>query len=525
MLYKTEHRRAHPLFCNSCLTMETVYTSKRIFLNSASLPAEVFPGGIVVSAIDGKVTRVLSSWAAVDRYLKDNEGDFKHFDFGNLLLMPGLIDTHVHINEPGRTEWEGFHTATKAAAAGGFTTICDMPLNSIPPTTTVANLRTKANAAKGNIFVDVAFWGGLVPGNQSELRRMIRSGVIGFKCFLCPSGVEEFPHVSEEQVYAAARLMEGTGTVLAFHAEVECQAQENETLYNINDPFKYRTFLDSRPDSMEQEAIELVAKVAQQYDVRTHIVHLSTARALPTIRHARALGGRLTVETCHHYLALAAEDVPDARTEFKCCPPIRDRTNQEQLWRAVQDGEIDLVVSDHSPSTPQMKLLTEGKQRGNFLEAWGGISSLQLGLPLFWTHCQRYGLTLEDTVRLLCTEPARLSGLEQRKSRLDPGYDGDICVWDPEGTFTVTKDMIEFQHKATPYLNRTLQGVVHATILRGSPIYLRSDEPSFGSPLGNILLNNRKDVTNSNGADHKMNYSKLLNTSSEEEELEDDVDL
>uniref|UniRef100_A0A182SEM0 Amidohydrolase-related domain-containing protein n=1 Tax=Anopheles maculatus TaxID=74869 RepID=A0A182SEM0_9DIPT len=195
--------------------METVYTSKRIFLNSANHPAEVFPGGIVVSGIDGKVTRVLSSWAAVDHYLKDNEGDFEHYDFGDLLLMPGLIDTHVHINEPGRTEWEGFHTATKAAAAGGFTTICDMPLNSIPPTTSVANLRTKVTAARKKIFVDVAFWGGLVPDNQHELRRMIASGVIGFKCFLCPSGVEEFPHVSEEQVHAAARLIEGTGAVLA----------------------------------------------------------------------------------------------------------------------------------------------------------------------------------------------------------------------------------------------------------------------------------------------------------------------
>ncbi|XP_035900645.1 allantoinase [Anopheles stephensi] len=505
--------------------METVYTSKRIFLNGANVPAEVFPGGIVVSGIDGKVTRVLSTWAAVVRYLKDNEGDFEHYDFGDLLLMPGLIDTHVHINEPGRTEWEGFHTATKAAAAGGFTTICDMPLNSIPPTTSVANLRTKVKAARKKIFVDVAFWGGLIPDNLGDLRRMIASGVIGFKCFLCPSGVEEFPHVTEEQVCAAARLIEGTGTVLAFHAEVECHRQQPDSL--INDPYKYRTFLESRPDSMEQRAIELVAKVAQEYNVRTHIVHLSSAQALPTIRHARAHGAELTVETCHHYLSLAAEEVPDARTEFKCCPPIRDRTNREQLWRAIQAGDIDLVVSDHSPSTPQMKLLTDGKQRGNFLQAWGGISSLQLGLPLFWTHCQRYGLTLVDTVRLLCTEPARLSGLEHRKGRLEPGYDGDICVWAPEATFTVTEDMIEFQHKATPYLHRTLQGVVHATILRGTIIYHRSEVPAFGPPLGNILLARRHENTNNDVEDNKLKrcLRQPVNTSSEEEEIEDDVDF
>uniref|UniRef100_A0A182N0B4 allantoinase n=1 Tax=Anopheles dirus TaxID=7168 RepID=A0A182N0B4_9DIPT len=511
--------------------METVYTSERIFLNSALHPAQVFPGGIVVSAIDGRVTRVLHSRAAVDSYLAVNEGDCEHVDFGRLLLMPGLIDTHVHINEPGRTEWEGFHTATKAAAAGGFTTICDMPLNSIPPTTSVSNLRTKVNAARGKIFVDVAFWGGLVPGNETELRRMIASGVIGFKCFLCPSGVDEFPHVSEAQVHAAARLMEGTGAVLAFHAEVECQRQASGGRRNATDPYKYRTFLDTRPDTMEQQAIALVAKIATQYDVRTHIVHLSSAQALPTIRAARAHGARLTVETCHHYLALAAEDVPDARTEYKCCPPIRGRTNQEQLWAAVQVGEIDLVVSDHSPSTPEMKLLAEGKRRGNFLEAWGGISSLQLGLPLFWTHCQRYGLTLGDAVRLLCTEPARLSGLDARKCRLDPGYDGDICVWDPEGAFTVTEDMIEFQHKVTPYLNRTLRGVVHATILRGSVIYRRSAVPAFGPPLGSIVLTSQE--VGEGGSDAGAPTSKLRAGISpyariadgSTVELEDDVDL
>ncbi|KFB38865.1 AGAP000239-PA-like protein [Anopheles sinensis] len=511
--------------------METVFTSKRIFLNSASRAAEVFAGGLVISAIDGKVTRVLDTWPIVESYLRDHEGELEHFDFGDLLIMPGLVDTHVHINEPGRTEWEGFHTATKAAAAGGFTTICDMPLNSIPPTTSIANLRTKINAARGKIFVDVAFWGGLVPGNGDELRRMIAAGVIGFKCFLCPSGVDEFPHVTEEDVHAAARIMEGSGAVLAFHAEIDCQqggsGQGVTVGENVADPYKYRTFLESRPDNMEQRAIELVSKVARQYDLRTHIVHLSTAQALPTIREARAHGGRLTVETCHHYLSLAAEDVPDAHTEFKCCPPIRGGANRELLWRAIQTGDIDLVVSDHSPSTPQMKLLTESKRQGNFLEAWGGISSLQLGLPLFWTSCQQYGLTLEDTVRLLCTEPARLSGLDACKGRLDPGYDGDLCVWDPEGTFTVTESMIEFQHKVTPYLNRTLRGVIHATFLRGFPIYQRSEPvPTFGPPLGNILLRSDKTTASPEGRHSPEIVHKPKPTGKGSvNELEDTVDL
>uniref|UniRef100_A0AAG5DY36 Amidohydrolase-related domain-containing protein n=1 Tax=Anopheles atroparvus TaxID=41427 RepID=A0AAG5DY36_ANOAO len=279
---------------------------------------------------------------------------------------------------------------------------------------------------------------------------------------------------------------------------------------------------------MEQQAIELVATVARQYDIRTHIVHLSTAQALPTIREARAHGSRLTVETCHHYLSLAAEDVPDARTEFKCCPPIRSGANRELLWNAVQAGEIDLIVSDHSPSTPQLKLLTAGKRQGDFLQAWGGIASVQLGLPLFWTGCQPYGLTLEDAVRLLCTEPARLAGLDARKGRLDPGFDGDLCVWDPEGTFTVTEDMIEFQHKITPYLNRTLRGVIHGTFLRGFPVYQRVDSTrgTFGPPLGNILL--RSSDTAISTEEHTVateDLRKPKSKNSNSNELEHGLDL
>ncbi|XP_050098862.1 allantoinase [Anopheles aquasalis] len=503
---------------------EALYTSKRIFLNSAApvsseeKPCEVFSGGLLISTIDGRVTRVLDSWRAVEAYLLESKRQeleagtrLEHYDFGDLLMMPGLVDTHVHINEPGRTEWEGFRTATKAAAAGGFTTIADMPLNSIPPTTSVANLRTKLAAARGQLFVDVAFWGGIIPdnvgdqdgGNVSELHQLVAAGVIGFKCFLCPSGVDEFPPLTPEQVQRAAQLLDDTGAVLAFHAEMECTERQipvaKPCSERTEDPAHYRTFLATRPEIMEQQAIDLVAQVAQDYKIRAHIVHLSAASALPVIRRARANGAELTVETCHHYLALSAEDVPDTGTEYKCCPPIRGRSNQELLWRAVSDRDIDMIVSDHSPSPPTLKLqLAEaGHRRGNFLEAWGGIASVQFGLPLFWTHCHRYGLGLTDLVRLLGTEPAYLCGMSQRKGRLDPGYDGDLCVWDPEGVFTVTEELIEFQHKSTtPYLNRELRGIVHATFLRGTPVYRRDAVPDLrfdGPPLGNILLRDPAD--------------------------------
>ncbi|XP_065077359.1 allantoinase [Ochlerotatus camptorhynchus] len=461
--------------------MDTLYIGNRIFVNTEHRP-DLFAGGILVSGVDGKVTQIFDTPSDVTFYLQYNDAEV--YDFGDLVVMPGLIDSHVHINEPGRTEWEGFHTATKAAAAGGFTTICDMPLNSIPPTTSMANLRTKINAARGKIFVDVAFWGGVVPGNTHELRDMMQAGVVGFKCFLCPSGVDEFQYVGEDDLHQALQKMDGAGSVLAFHAEVECKSHQSHS--HDQNPKQYDTFLQARPDQMEADAIKLVSKLSQKYDVHCHIVHLSAAQALPSIREARSNGAQLTVETCHHYLSIAAEDIPDAHTEYKCCPPIRGKSNQELLWQAVCDREIDMVVSDHSPSTPSMKLLTSGKDRGDFLKAWGGISSVQFGLPLFWTNCQRYGLKIPDLVRLLCTEPAKMCGIDRVKGRLEVGYDGDICVWDPEDTFTVTHDIIEFQNKANPYMDRKLRGVVHASFIRGYPVYRLSEK--FGLPLGNILM-------------------------------------
>ncbi|XP_059622411.1 allantoinase isoform X2 [Phlebotomus argentipes] len=398
--------------------------------------------------------------------------------------MPGLIDSHVHINDPGRSDWEGFATATKAAAAGGFTTIADMPLNSIPPTTTVENLRVKTSVAHGKVFVDVAFWGGLIPSNASDLLPLVQNGVIGFKCFLCPSGVPEFPHVNEEHVEEALKILEGTGSLLAFHAELECGSTRMEIMEE--NPKKYSTYLHSRPSIMEVKAIDMITRLSAKYNVRTHIVHLSTADALPMIREARANGAQLTLETCHHYLTLTAEEIPDAHTEFKCAPPIRSAENRRKLWEAIQARDIDMIVSDHSPSTPGVKLLTYGKSRGDFMRAWGGISSVQFGLSLFWTHCESQGLTLVDLQRLLCQEPAKLLGIDGFKGRIAVGYDADFCVWDPEGTFTITSDIIHFQNKANPYMGKVVRGKVHATILRGLTAF--QDGESFANPMGKLIL-------------------------------------
>uniref|UniRef100_A0A8B9KB50 allantoinase n=1 Tax=Astyanax mexicanus TaxID=7994 RepID=A0A8B9KB50_ASTMX len=383
-------------------------------------------------------------------------------DVGNSLVMPGIVDCHVHVNEPGRTDWEGYWTATRAAAAGGVTTIVDMPLNSIPPTTTLQNLYTKLQAAAGQCFVDTAFWGGVIPGNQLELRPMIRAGVVGFKCFLIHSGVDEFPHVSDSDLHKVMRQLQGTGTVLLFHAEKEVP----QLLEEDGDPSEYSTFLRSRPDVMELEAIRTVTELCLRYQVRCHIVHLSSAQSLEVIRAARLAGAPLTVETTHHYLTLSAEDIPPRATQFKCCPPIRGTANQEQLWSALRAGDIDMVVSDHSPCTPSLKQLDSG----DFSQAWGGISSLQFGLSLFWSSASKRGFSVPDVVRLLCKKPALLCRLGNRKGSLTPGHDADLVIWDPEKEFTVNMRGFMF-HTLTPYLGRTLCGEVKGTVVRGNLVY------------------------------------------------------
>uniref|UniRef100_A0A4W6EZ79 allantoinase n=1 Tax=Lates calcarifer TaxID=8187 RepID=A0A4W6EZ79_LATCA len=417
--------------------------SKRVLIGNDVRPA-------VVIIKDGKIHQILS------------ESNFSVgvLDVGDSVVMPGIVDSHVHVNEPGRTSWEGFWTATKAAAAGGVTTIVDMPLNSIPPTTTLGNFHEKLREATGKCFVDTAFWGGVIPGNQV---------VAGFKCFLIHSGVEEFPHVTNCDLHAAMKQLQGTGSVLL-------QTTEE------SDPSQYSTFLESRPDVMEVEAIRTVTELCLQYQVRCHIVHLSSAKPLKLIQKARQAGAPLTVETTHHYLSLCAENIPAGATQFKCCPPIRGSNNQEQLWSALKAGQIDMVVSDHSPCTPDLKKL----DTGDFSQAWGGISSLQFGLPLFWSSAKKRGFQLSDVVRLLSRKTAQLCGLDNQKGSLGPGYDADLVIWDPEREFEIQEGSIHHKNKITPYLGITLQGVVYATILRGRLVY---KEGSFcPEPLGKHLL-------------------------------------
>ncbi|XP_011875357.1 PREDICTED: allantoinase, mitochondrial isoform X2 [Vollenhovia emeryi] len=392
--------------------------------------------------------------------------------------MPGIIDSHVHVNEPGRTEWEGFRTATRAAAAGGVTTIADMPLNSIPPTTTLVNLEAKARAAYAKTFVDVAFWGGVVPGNRHELRSLIDAGVVGFKCFLCPSGVDEFPHVSADDVRETLLELLPTKTVLAFHAEYE---RNEKTTRSTDNPELYDTFLRTRPDLMELDAVKLICDWCTKYKFRCHIVHLSSAECLTLINDAKARGAPLTVETCYHYLILTAEEIPAGSTEFKCCPPIRRKSNREQLWHGVKNGTLDMIVSDHSPCVPELKT------RGNFLTAWGGISSLQFGLPLIWTAARTRGTPLSEISKLLSSQPARLCGLEDRKGNLSVGMDADFVIWDPEESLTVEADDIHYKNKLTPYQGRNLFGRVIATVLRGR--YVFKDGKICDEPAGRLLLN------------------------------------
>ncbi len=379
------------------------------------------------------------------------------------VVMPGLVDTHVHVNEPGRTEWEGFYTATRAAAAGGTTTLIDMPLNSIPATTTVAAFQTKLKAAEDRCHIDVGFWGGVVPGNTTEIEPLFGAGVVGFKCFLVPSGVEEFPHVTEDDLRQAMPELMRLDALLIVHAELPHDS--NET--GGNDPRKYNTFLSSRPCADENRAIELMIRLSREFGTRVHIVHLSSAEALPMLREARASGVRISAETCPHYLYFSSENIGATRTEFKCCPPIRDRENREQLWRGLIDDTIETIVSDHSPCLAELKL----RELGDFMQAWGGISSLQLRLPIVWTEARRRGLSILDLSRWLCYEPARLVNLHHRKGSIAPGKDADLIVWDPESEFKVSSEMLYHRNKLTPYDGEVLAGLVQKTFLRGEKIY------------------------------------------------------
>ena len=395
--------------------------------------------------------------------------------------MPGIVDTHVHINEPGRTEWEGFETATRAAAAGGVTTLIDMPLNSIPATTTAAALETKRTAARKKCWVNVGFWGGVVPGNAKDLRALHRAGAFGFKCFLVPSGVPEFVNVGEDDLRIALPILASLDAPLLVHAELPGPIEEANKKIAKGNPAKHRTWLLSRPPGAETKAVEMLIRLAREFKARVHIVHLSSERSVPLIRRAKKEGVRITTETCPHYLFFESNMVPDGATQYKCAPPIRDSRNREGLWNALDKGVIDFVVSDHSPSPPAMKCL----DTGDFFKAWGGIASLQLGLPVLWTKMSRQNFSLEHLARWMCSGPARLAGLEKQKGAIAEGCDADLVVWNPEKSFIVERKMIQHRHKLTPYLKQSLRGIVQATFLGGEMIYDRGR--FLGPPRGALL--------------------------------------
>jgi allantoinase len=378
---------------------------------------------------------------------------------GDSVVMPGLVDTHVHINEPGRTEWEGFSSATRAAAAGGITTIIEMPLNSIPATNTSAALREKVAAAAGKLSVDVGFWGGVIPGNTDQLAPLWEAGAFGFKCFLVPSGVDEFPGVSPEDLRDALPTLAALHAPLLAHAELPGpidRAAKESTKSPTHSPRKHSAWLAARPREAENEAIALLIGCAREFKTRIHIVHVSSSDALPLLRQAHADKLAITSETCPHYLTFSSEEIPDAATEFKCAPPIRERENNAKLWQALGDGTIDMIATDHSPCPPAMKLPTEG----DFLRAWGGIASLQFSLAAVWTQARSRGYSVAQMAKWLCKNPARLAGIEKRKGSISVGGDADLVIWNPDETFTVDPERLHHRHKITPYAGRELGGVV-----------------------------------------------------------------
>jgi allantoinase len=417
-----------------------------------------------VGVADGKVV-------ALEPFGSRMEGSESVTIGDDVVLLPGLVDSHVHVNDPGRADWEGFEHATRAAAAGGVTTIVDMPLNSVPPTTDLEGLRVKRAAAKGRCYVDVAFWGGAVPLNGHDLEPLHEAGVLGFKCFLVDSGVEEFPPLDEIGLEQVMSRVASFGGLLLVHAE------DPDALSPMPASTSYRDFLESRPDSSEVSAVESVIEAARRTGCRVHIVHLSTARALPLLRGARAEGLPVTAETCPHYLTLAAEHVDAGATAFKCCPPIRDENNRRALWEGLAERTIEMVVSDHSPCTTDLKCLDSGR----FDAAWGGISSLQLGLPVLWTEASARGHTLPDVARWMSGAPAARAGLGH-KGRIDLGSDADFCVLAPDETFVVEPSRLEHRIPVTPYAGHLLRGVVRETWLAGRRVDLSA------APAGRLLV-------------------------------------
>jgi allantoinase len=450
----------------------------------------------VVLIKDGIIADVLTELPA---------GDFPVMNVGNKVLMTGVVDPHVHINEPGRTDWEGFDTATKAAIAGGITTLVDMPLNSSPVTTTVKAFDEKINASfesspfdklrvtKTKLHTNCGFWGGIVPGNEKEIVPLIGKGVLGFKAFLTHSGIDEFPNVTEDDLRKAMPIIAKNGLPLLVHCELSSPLPINAS-FHFPSPWGegarradeaggevYQNYLSSRPKKWEDDAIYLMIQLCEEFNCRTHIVHLSSADSIEQIAKAKQNGLPLTVETGQHYLYFNAEDIKDGQTQFKCAPPIREKENNEKLWQALKEGIIDFVATDHSPAPPGMK----ESASGDFMKAWGGISSIQFALPVLWTAAKKHDCSLNNIAKWLCEKPAILAGKQNSKGSIAKGYDADLVVWDPDQHFTVTETMIHHKHKSTPYLDEELYGVVEQTYLKGEKVF---DKGQFILNKGCILL-------------------------------------
>jgi len=437
------------------------------------------------SIIDGReqaATIVIRDGKIVEILAHDAQPNCPLDDLGDKVLMPGLVDSHVHINEPGRTEWEGFNTATQAAAAGGITTVVDMPLNCTPVTTTADALQQKIDSLGTQLWIDCGFWGGVVPENLDDLDELVRAGVLGVKSFTIHSGIDDFQRVDESHIRQAIPILAKHDVPYLIHAELDREDSEPPEIGT-----RYQSFLESRPKKWENDAIDMMIELCREaksagHDGKIHIVHLSSAEAIPAIAAAQQEGLRISAETCPHYLTLFAEACPDGKTLFKCCPPIREDENRHKLWQGLADGTIQFVVSDHSPCTPQLKHIDSG----DIEKAWGGISSLQFGLSLIWTEAKQRGYSIAEVADWMATRPAAFAGLGDRKGKIAIGYDADLVVFDDEGEYLITADIIKYRHKITPYEGKTVTGIVNRSYVRGSEVY--RDGELVGPPMGQAIL-------------------------------------
>ncbi len=434
--------------------------------NRIITPGKIRNGFVMVN--DGKISGIVDELPGNVKYF---------FDAGNKILMPGIIDPHVHINEPGRADWEGFDTATRSAIAGGITMLVDMPLNSSPVTTSAEAFKLKIESTKQQLHTNCGFWGGIIPGNEENIEELISMGVLGFKAFLTHSGIDEFPNVTESDLRKAMPLIARAGLPLLVHCELSDDLPR--ATGNIR---SYLNYLSSRPPHWETEAIAMMIRLCREMKCKVHIVHLSAAESLPIIAAAKLEGLPVTVESAQHYLYFNAGDIADGQTQFKCAPPIRDKKNNQELWKALKNDLVDMVATDHSPAPPDLKEV----RSGNFMKAWGGIASLQLALPVLWTRARENGCSIIDLAKWLCEKPAVLIGKEKSKGKIEVGYDADMVVWDDETSFVATAGMLHHKHKLTPYIGERLSGIVEQTYLAGEKVY--DNNSIIKLNLGKIVL-------------------------------------